>query len=342
MALRAKHCMAHAIVYPGDESGYVAECVNLAVVTQGQTVEETIQNLREAISLHLEGEDIEHLCLNNIASALLWASFVLPVHTDRPHVEAELLLAYLLDQPRAYLWAHPEAALTPQQATDYATCVQRRAAGEPLPYITGQIEFFGLMFTVTPDVLIPRPETETLVEAALAWLTAHSDAVAVDVGTGTGCIAVALAVHAPSLRLYATDISPAALRVARANAERHDVAERITFLEGDLLMPLPEPVNLIVSNPPYVADNEWDALPLSVRQEPRLALLSGADGLDAIRRLLAQAQPRIVPGGLILVEIGERQGVATQALARAAFPRADVSILSDLAGKDRVLEIIVP
>lgn len=229
--------------------------------------------------------------------------------------------------------------MTPQQAADYAACVQRRAAGEPLPYITGQIEFFGLTFGVTPDVLIPRPETETLVEAALAWVKAHPDAVAVDVGTGSGCIAVTLAVHAPSLRLYATDISPAALEVARANAERHDVAERITFLEGDLLIPLPEPVNLIVSNPPYVTDDEWDELPLSVQKEPRTALLSGADGLDAIRRLLAQAQTRLRPGGLMLVEIGERQGKAAQALAQAAFPQAEVAIVPDLAGKDRVLRI---
>ena len=279
--------------------------------------------------------------LNGLTTTLRWASAQLSPHTDRPHVEAELLLAHLLHQPRAYLWAHPEAALTPQQAADYAACVQRRAAGEPLPYITGQIEFFGLTFTVTPDVLIPRPETETLVEAALAWLKAHPDAVAVDVGTGSGCIAAALAVHAPALRLYAIDISPAALRVARANAERHTVAEHITFLEGDLLTPLPEAVDLIVSNPPYVTDDEWDALPLSVRQEPRTALLAGADGLDAIRQLLAQAQTRLRPGGLMLVEIGERQGEAAQALARAAFPKANVTILSDLAGKDRVLRIVV-
>ena len=277
--------------------------------------------------------------MDNLAAALHWASAHLSAHTDRPHVEAELLLAHLLDQPRAYLWAHPEATLTPQQTADYAAWVQRRGAGEPLPYITGQIEFFGLTFTVTPNVLIPRPETETLVETALDWLKAHPDSVVVDVGTGSGCIAVALAVHVPSLRLYATDISPAALQVARANAERHNVAERITFLEGDLLAPLPEPVHLIVSNPPYIADDEWDALPLSVQQEPRLALLSGADGLDAVRRLLAQAPTRLQPGGLMLVEIGERQGKAAQALAQAAFPQADVAILPDLAGKDRVLKI---
>lgn len=281
------------------------------------------------------------MLLNDLTATLRWASAQLAPYIDRPQVEAELLLVHVLAQPRAYLWAHPEAILTPQQAADYAAWVQRRAAGEPLPYITGQIEFFELMFTVTPDVLIPRPETETLVEAALDWVKAHPDAVAVDVGTGSGCIAVALAVHAPSLRLYATDISPAALQVARANAERHNAAERITFIEGDLLAPLPEPVGLIVSNPPYIAENEWDALPLSVLQEPRLALLSGADGLDAIRRLLAQAQTRLRPGGLTLVEIGERQGKAAQALAQAAFPNAAVAILPDLAGKDRVLKISI-
>jgi release factor glutamine methyltransferase len=250
-----------------------------------------------------------------------------------------MLLAHLLDQPRTYLWAHPEAPLTSEQAATYAEWVQRRAAGEPLPYITGQIEFLGLTFIVTPDVLIPRPETETLVEAALDWLKAHPAATAVDVGTGSGCIAVALATHAPSLRLYAVDVSPAALQVARANAERHNVEERITFLEGDLLAPLSEPVDLILSNPPYVANDEWDALPLSVQQEPRMALLSGVDGLDAIRRLLQQARTRLASGGLMLVEIGERQGEAAQALAQAAFPKVDVAILPDLAGKDRVLEI---
>jgi len=274
-----------------------------------------------------------------IALILRWASSLLAAHTDRPQVEAELLLTHLLDQPRTYLYAHPEVSLTSEQVTTYTKWAQHRAAGEPLPYITGQIEFFGLTFAVTPDVLIPRPETETLVEAALDWLKAHPAATAVDVGTGSGCIAVALAVHVPALRLYATDISRAALDVARTNAERHNVADRITFLEADLLTPLPEPLHLIVSNPPYIAEGEWYALPLSVRQEPRRALLAGVDGLDAIRRLVQQARARLASGGLMLAEIGEWQGEAAQALAQAAFSKADVSILPDLAGKDRILKI---
>ncbi len=276
---------------------------------------------------------------DDLAAALRWAGDQLAPHADRPQTEAELLLAHLLHQPRTYLRAHPEAILTPQQAADYVAYVQRRAAGEPLPYITGQIEFFGLLFAVTPDVLIPRPETEILVEAALNWVKAHPDAVAVDVGTGSGCIAVALAVHAPTLRLYATDISAAALQVARANAERHTVAQRIAFLEGDLLTPLPEPVDLILSNPPYVAEGEWSTLPLSVQREPRAALLAGVEGLDAIRRLLTQAQTCLKPGGRMLVEIGERQGTAVRSLAQAAFPTAHIVVFPDLAGKDRLLSI---
>ncbi|MBN2391765.1 MAG: peptide chain release factor N(5)-glutamine methyltransferase [Anaerolineae bacterium] len=276
---------------------------------------------------------------STIASTLRWASSLLAAHMDRPQVEAELLLTHFLDQPRTYLYAHPEALLTSEQATTYAQWVERRAAGEPLPYITGQIEFFGLMFAVTYNVLIPRPETETLVEVALDWLKAHPAATAVDVGTGSGCIAVALAAHVPALHLFATDISRAALDVARANAERHNVAGRITFIEGDLLAPLSEPVDLVVSNPPYVAECEWDALPLSVRQEPRMALLSGVEGLDAVRCLVQQACTRLAPGGLMVVEIGERQGEAARALAQAAFPKANVSILPDLVEKDRVLKI---
>jgi len=267
------------------------------------------------------------------------ASDILSPVTHNPRLESELLLSHILQRPRTFLLAHPEAQLTAERASDYAGLVARRATGEPLPYITGHSAFFGLEFTVTPDVLIPRPETELLVEQALARLKGRTAPLVADIGTGSGCIAVSVARHCPDARCYAVDISAVALAVARANAARHGVADRITWLEGDLLTPLPEPVDVILSNPPYVAETEWASLPLSVRHEPRAALLSGVDGLDALRTLLKQAPPCLRPGGALFVEIGERQGDAAQVLAQAAFPTARVQILPDLAGKVRLLKV---
>jgi len=259
-------------------------------------------------------------------------------------MEAEVLLAYVLGTSRAVLIAHPERPLTPAQLDRYQALVRRRAVDYPLPYLTGRLEFYGLEFEVTPEVLIPRPETETLVELALA----RRPRSAVDVGTGSGCIAVSLAVHLPEATIYATEISPAALAVARRNAERHGVAERVRLLAGDLLSPCPGPVDLIVSNPPYVSTGEWASLPASVRDyEPSLALDGGPDGLDVVRRLLAQAPAVLAgplpaegrPGGALLIEIGAGQGEAAANLARTFFPQATLRVLPDLAGRDRVLEI---
>lgn len=277
--------------------------------------------------------------LLDLQSARNWAAQHLRAAADRPQVEAELLLAHLLDCTRPHLLTHLDDALAPERAAAYQALVERRAAGEPLPYLTGRAPFFGREFAVTPAVLIPRPETELLVELALDWLAQHPRARVVDVGTGSGCIAVTLARHAPEARLTATDIAADALAVARRNAQRHGVAERVDFVRADLLAPLAG-ADLIVSNPPYVATGEWDALPPSVRREPCGALLAGADGLDAVRRLLAQAASRMRPGGLLLVEIGAGQGDAAQALAQAAFPQAKCEVLRDLAGKDRVLRVV--
>ncbi len=274
-----------------------------------------------------------------LGDALHAGSRTLAAHTSNPRLEAELLLTHLLERPRTYLHAHPEQTLAPAARAAYARLLARRAAGEPLPYITGHIEFYGLDFAITPAVLIPRPETELLVETALDWLRTHPDAVAADVGVGSGCIAIALAVHTPRLHLHASDLSAVALEVARANAVRHGVIARITFHQGDLLAPLPQSLDLIVSNPPYVAVPEWDALPRSVRQEPPLALLAGDDGLNVIRRLLPQARQALRPGGLLLVEIGEQQAKAAQALAQAAFRKAAIAVLPDLAGKPRLLMV---
>jgi len=202
----------------------------------------------------------------------------------------------------------------------------RRVSREPLPYILGTREFFGLYFAVDPRVLIPRPETELLVERALGLasrVSSSSGALCIaDIGTGSGCIAIALAVHLPHACLYATDVSADALAVAQRNAATHGVASRIRFLWGDLLSPLPQPVHLIVANLPYIAAQEWETLPPEVgRFEPRGALDGGPDGLDLVRWLLRQAPAYLLPGGALLLEIGASQGEAVTKLARAAFPQ---------------------
>lgn len=297
---------------------------------------------------------------DTIGRALRWGADHLRAITDRSLVEAERLLAAVLQAERTTLLAHPELALRQAQVQVYAEAVRRRTEGTPLPYILGRVEFFGMELVVTPDVLIPRPETELLVEHAIAWLKARVDAgirlrdlTVVDVGTGSGCIALAVATAsipaileterpsdpAAAPRIVATDISAAALAVARTNALRHDVDAGLHWVQADLLSPLVGPIDLILSNPPYVAETEWTELPTSVRQEPEHALLAGPEGLTVIDRLLDQARARLAVGGCLLVEIGARQGDAVRALARTAFPNADVAVLSDLAGRDRLLQI---
>jgi release factor glutamine methyltransferase len=313
---------------------------------------------------------------STIATVLTRAAARL-ICNDAPRLEAEVLLAHVLGLSRADLYAHPERSLPPQRLANYQTLLNRRACGEPLPYLTGHIEFYGLDFAVDPRVLIPRPETETLAELALALiapipkriraqdrpaLRAARPTVA-DVGTGSGCIAISLAVHAPHVHIYALDLSPDALTVAHANAERHGVADRITFLQSDLLTALPGPVDLIVANPPYVAAQEWPTLPREVREhEPRLALYGGLDGLDVIGRLLSQAKDHLRPEGALLLEIGDAQGAAAIRLAHQIFSvghlqggaapgvsreglepntylAADITLHTDLAGHDRVLRV---
>jgi release factor glutamine methyltransferase len=250
----------------------------------------------------------------------------------------------MLGTSRTVLTAHPERLLSSVQLERYHRLVRRRANDYPLPYITGRAEFYGLEVEVTPEVLIPRPETETLVDLALA----HRPATVVDVGTGSGCIAVALAVHTPKVMITAIEISPSALAVARRNVERHSVSQRVRLMVGDVLSPRPGPVDLIVSNPPYVPSGQCALLPPSVRDhEPGLALDGGPDGLAIVRQLLSQA-PAVLrspepdagrPGGALLIEIGADQGQAARRLAHTFFPQATVRVHPDLAGRDRVLEV---
>jgi release factor glutamine methyltransferase len=237
---------------------------------------------------------------------------------------------------RTALLAHPERPVTPEQESRFTELTARRAAHYPLPYLTGRAEFYGLDLWVTPEVLIPRPETELLVDLALA----QQPASVVDVGTGSGCVAIALAVHLPRAFVYAIDVSSAALAVARGNAERHGVADRVRLIAGDLLTPRPRLVDLVVSNPPYVSADEWATLPQSVRDyEPRLALDGGPDGLAVIQRLLSEAPAVLRPGGVLLLEIGAGQADAVKYLAQTAFPQASMRIHPDLAGRDRVVEV---
>ncbi|TET50167.1 MAG: peptide chain release factor N(5)-glutamine methyltransferase [Anaerolineales bacterium] len=274
--------------------------------------------------------------VGDVRVALRRSSAALAATTDAPRLEAELLLAHVLRAPRTALLAYPERTLAPDDLADYDKLVEWRAAGQPLPYLVGHIEFYGLRIEVTPEVLIPRPETEVLVDLAIE----RRPGTVVDVGTGSGCISVALAVNLPMVEVTAVDISSAALAVARRNLERHGVGERVRLVTGDVLSPRPGPVDLIVSNPPYVAAGERSSLPLSVREyEPWLALDGGAGGLDVLRRLLAQAAAVLKLGGALLVEIGSEQGEAARALAGISFPEAVVRTHPDLAGRDRVLEV---
>jgi release factor glutamine methyltransferase len=272
----------------------------------------------------------------SVGEALRRATPHLHAVSATPRLDAELLLSHVTSLSRTSLVAHPEQTLSLPQESAYAELVAQRALHVPLPYLTGFAEFYGLEFEVTPEVLIPRPETELLVDLALA----RQPATVVDVCTGSGCVAIALASRLSQALIYASDISQAALAVARRNAERHGVAERVHLILGDILTPRPPLVEVIVANPPYVADDEWASLPVSVRDyEPRIALDGGPDGLTIIQRLLNEAPAVLRPGGHLLVEIGARQGEAAAHLARTAFPNAAVSIHPDLAGLDRVLEV---
>ncbi|MEJ5223988.1 MAG: peptide chain release factor N(5)-glutamine methyltransferase [Anaerolineales bacterium] len=276
----------------------------------------------------------------NVQEALTLAARRLEAHTDTPALDARVLLAHVTGQSAAWLLAHPEAEVTPEHAQAYEDALHRLALGEPLPYILGHWEFFGLDFEVTPDVLIPRPETELLVEKALRWLKKHpTRRRAVDVGTGSGCIAVALAAHIPDLSIVATDISPAALDVARRNIHKHGLSERIQTECCDLLPLDTRPLDLIVANLPYIPTDTLRSLDVYGR-EPTLALDGGPDGLDIIRDLMARAPRRLAPGGLMLLELEASQGIQAVALAYDTFSSASIHLHKDLAGHDRLLEII--
>lgn len=253
-----------------------------------------------------------------------------------PRLEAELLLSEALGQARSYLLAWPDRPLTEEQEQTFSGLLRRRLRGEPVAYILGHREFWCLDLEVTPDVLIPRPETELLVELALDAFPANSAIVAADLGTGSGAIAAALAHERPRWRIFATDMSSAASALAKKNFCRHGLNNVETY-EGTWYAAFPEKLKLdiIVTNPPYVADGDPHLKQGDVQREPRSALVAGPDGLGAIRDIISQAPARMSSGGLLLLEHGFDQGAAVRTLLKAAgFEQ--VHTQRDLAGLERV------
>jgi release factor glutamine methyltransferase len=276
----------------------------------------------------------------SVGAALMDARRRLEKVSETPGLDAQSLLADTLQCSREWMLAHPDDVIDPQQREVFESHLQRVERGEPLPYVLGWWDFYNLRLIVTPAVLIPRPETELLVERGLEWLEANpGKGLAADVGSGSGCIAVSLAANCASVRVAALDISAEALRVTRANSARHNVAERVLPIQMDLLSGVTGTLDLVCANLPYIPTQTLHGLAVYGR-EPTLALDGGADGLDLIRRLLPQIACCLSQGGLALLEIESGQGLAAVALARAAFPSGDVRLRQDLASRDRWIEII--
>jgi release factor glutamine methyltransferase len=280
----------------------------------------------------------------NVWEALQQGRSLLAQVSDEGDIEAEMLLRECLSLDRTRLYARLGEDLSTEQEEAYRGLIVRRMVYEPAAYILGHKEFFGLDFEVTPAAIIPRPETERLVEIAIEFLQRQPDQDGLqisDVGTGSGIIAVSIAHAVPKASVVAVDLSADALALAQRNAERHRVQRRIRFVQGDLVEPLDGAAfGLIAANLPYVRTSEWEQLPREIREhEPREGLDGGPDGLQVITRLLQQAPAHLAPGGLLLAEIDERQGWATADMAREGFPSASVEVRRDLSGRDRVLTV---
>jgi release factor glutamine methyltransferase len=260
---------------------------------------------------------------------------------DSARADAELLLAFVLGRDRTWLMVHGEAACAETELLRFDELVARRAAGEPVAYLLGRRGFWTLDLEVAPGVLVPRPETELLVEFALARIARDAPAAVLDLGTGSGAIALAVAAERPRADVVAVDASAAALAVARANAARLGLS-RVEFLHGDWFAPLAgRRFDLVLANPPYIADDDPHLAQGDLRFEPRGALASGPDGLDAIRRIAAGAPAHLAPGGHIAIEHGFAQAAAVRALLHAAGLRGSASI-RDLGGHERITHARAP
>jgi release factor glutamine methyltransferase len=262
-------------------------------------------------------------------------------HIEDADWEAELLLRDTLKIHRVHLYTDLQHLLTPRQEAAFWEKIERRICGEPSAYIVGHREFYGLDFAVGGDVLIPRPETEMLVDKAIALARDMVTPGIADVGTGCGAIAISIAVNVPSAYIYGIDVSAAALEVAKENCRRHNLMKRITLINGELLKPLSAPVDIIVANLPYVKTGD---LPVVNTKgfEPRLALDGGAEGLDLIHKLCAQTAKMLKPGGSLLLEIGMGQSAAVKEILAGIFPGAIAEITVDYAKIDRLVTLTLP
>ena len=269
---------------------------------------------------------------------------------EDPRLEAEVLLMHALAVDRERLYVRLQEALPPKASATFEALLTRRLANEPSAYITGHKEFYGLDFACTPDALVPRPESELLVELALDWVAGPfgsaqgrrgsrvAEPLVVDVGTGNGAIAVAIAANAPQARVLAIDPSRPALRLARENARRHGVSHRIDFLQGSLLGPLRRGLDVVVANLPYISTSEYQALPREIHDyEPEEALHAGPTGTELIEELLRGAPALLDQGGLLVAEHAWDQGERLRVAARVAFPGARIETKRDLAGLERAL-----
>ena len=257
-------------------------------------------------------------------------------------LEAEVLVMNVMRMARQNIFGEQDTEVSEEQQAALDELLERRYNREPLAYLLGQREFYGINVMLTPAVLIPRPETEGLVEHALfmALMGMEStDLIIADVGTGSGAIAINLAIHLPAAKIFAVDVADEVLDVAAFNIRAHGVSERVTLGIGDLLEPVPEPIDLIVANLPYIPTDRISTLQPEVRQEPALALDGGPDGLDLIRRLLTQAESKLKDSGIILLEMDPDQIPVVQELALQHFPEGSTSVEEDLAGMDRILTI---
>jgi release factor glutamine methyltransferase len=275
-----------------------------------------------------------------VRRVLEWTTQHLKKHgSETPRLDAEILLAQARDCPRIALYTQFDEPLSEPVRARMRELVQRRAQAEPVAYLVGHREFFSLDFDVTRDVLIPRPDTETLVMAVLDAAKSITEPKILDLCTGSGCVAISVAKNCPGARVTATDLSAAAIEVARKNAVKHHVDDRVTLMTGDLFAAIDanDRFDIISANPPYVTTRELETLARDIRKyEPRAALDGGADGLDVVRRIIREAPQHLVPGGSIFLEISPEQGAAVETLFTEAGPYADVSVLKDLSGRIRV------